>query len=481
MDIHKFKVKDIKLLLDVNSGALHIIDDITWDILDILSVHIRQFKDRYAGQFISEDEKDILDNSSENIVSQLKDRYSIESIIEAQKELQHLKDKGLLFTRPAKFPQPSEEDGLPVKALCLHISHDCNLRCRYCFAKTGGFGRNRSHMPAEVAAKSMDFIAEHSGTRRNLEIDFFGGEPLMNFSAVKAAINRAHEIGIEKEKNFRFTLTTNSILLTDEIIDYLNRENISLILSLDGPPEINDLMRVHIDGRGTYHEVLPKIKKAIEKRAGKNYYIRGTYTKKSLNFSDIVLHLADQGFQNISLEPVVSVDRDYSIETSDIPVLYEEYDKLAGAYIERIKSGKPFNFFHFNLEIFKGPCLLRRLKGCGAGTEYLAVTPEGHLYPCHQLVNYEDFKIGDLQNGIKREDIRKNFHKMTIFEKENCPECWARFFCSGGCYANAYSINKDIKIPDETGCALQKKRIECAMAIQAILKKEKITWRQEFL
>ncbi len=458
MDIHKFKVEDIKLLLDVNSGALHIIDDLTWDILDIFD-----------------------DPSGIDIVRHLKNKYPAESIIEAQKELQGLKDRGLLFTRPAKFPAPSEEDSLPVKALCLHISHDCNLRCRYCFAKTGGFGRNRSHMPVEVAVKAMDFIAEHSGKRRNLEIDFFGGEPLMNFSAVKAAINRAHQIEKEKDKNFRFTLTTNSILLTDETIEYLNRENISLILSLDGPPEINDLMRVHIDGRGTYHEVLPRIKKAVESRSGKNYYIRGTYTKKSLNFSDIVLHLADQGFQNISLEPVVSIDKDYSIETCDIPVLCEEYDKLAGAYIERIKAGKPFNFFHFNLEIFKGPCLLRRLKGCGAGTEYLAVTPEGHLYPCHQLVNYEDFKVGDLKTGIRNHEIRENFHKMTIFEKAKCPDCWARFFCSGGCYANAYSINKDIKIPDETGCALQKKRIECALGIQALLKRENIKWRQGFL
>lgn len=303
----------------------------------------------------------------------------------------------------------------------------------------------------------------------------------MNFTSVKAAVNRAHEIEKEKDKNFRFTLTTNAILLTDETIEYLNRENISLILSLDGPPEINDLMRVHIDGSGSYNEALPEIKKAVENRAGKNYYIRGTYTKKSLNFSDIVLHLADEGFHNISLEPVVSVDKDYSIEESDIPLLYEEYDKLVKIYIKRIKEGKPFNFFHFNLEIFKGPCLLRRLKGCGAGTEYLAVTPEGHLYPCHQLVNYEDFRVGDLYDGIKREDIRKKFHKITIFEKEKCPDCWARFFCSGGCYANAYSINKDIKIPDETGCALQKKRIECALGIQAILKKENISYRQGFL
>jgi uncharacterized protein len=458
VNIHKFKVEDIKLLLDVNSGALHIIDDITWDILDMFD-----------------------DPSGNDVVYHLKNKYPVESIIEAQKELQSLKDRGLLFTPPAKFPSPSGEDSLPVKALCLHISHDCNLRCRYCFAKTGGFGRSRSHMSPEVAVKAMDYIAEHSGKRRNLEIDFFGGEPLMNFSSVKAAVNRAHEIEKEKEKNFRFTLTTNAILLTDEIIDYLNEQNISLILSLDGPPEINDLMRVNIDGSGSYNEALPEIKKAVESRAGKNYYIRGTYTKKSLNFSDIVLHLADQGFHNISLEPVVSVDKDYSIEKSDIPLIYQEYDKLVKIYIKRIKQGKPFNFFHFNLEIFKGPCLLRRLKGCGAGTEYLAVTPEGHLYPCHQLVNYEDFKLGDLQIGIKREDIRKTFHKMTVFEKEKCPDCWARFFCSGGCYASAYSINKDIKIPDETGCALQKKRIECALGIQAILKRENINFRQGFL
>ena len=337
MDIHKFKVEDIKLLLDINSGALHIIDDITWDILDTFD-----------------------DPSGNDVIYHLKNKYPVESIIEAQKELQSLKDRGLLFTLPAKFPSPSEEENLPVKALCLHISHDCNLRCRYCFAKTGGFGRSRSHMPAEVAIKAMDFIAEHSGKRRNLEIDFFGGEPLMNFSSVKAAIDRAKEIEKEKNKNFRFTLTTNAILLTDEIIDYLNRENISLILSLDGPPEINDLMRLNIDGSGSYYEALPKIKKAVENRAGKNYYIRGTYTKKSLNFSDIVLHLADEGFHNISLEPVVSVDKDYSIEKSDLPLLYEEYDKLVTAYIKRIKEGKPFNFFHFNLEIFKGPCLLRR-------------------------------------------------------------------------------------------------------------------------
>ncbi|HPZ06955.1 MAG TPA: thioether cross-link-forming SCIFF peptide maturase [Candidatus Eremiobacteraeota bacterium] len=458
LDIHKFKIKDVKLLLDVNSGALHIIDDIIWDILDCSSNPLE-----------------------ENIFLYLKDRYEKSAIIEGQEELIKLKNKGLLFTPPHKFPTIHEVEFLPVKAICLHISHDCNLRCRYCFAKTGGFGRKRSHMSLEVAKSAIDFIADNSGSRRNLEIDFFGGEPLLNFDAVKSAIERAKEIEHEKDKNFRFTLTTNAVLLTDEIIDYLNEHNISLILSLDGPPEINDLMRVKPDGSGTYYEVLPKIKKAIFSREEKNYYIRGTYTKKSLNFSDTVIHLADEGFKNISLEPVVSSDKDYSIKKSDIPFLEREYEKLVEIYMERLKGGKTFNFFHFNMEIFRGPCLSRRLKGCGAGTEYMAVTPKGELYPCHQLVNYEDFLLGDIYNGIKRHDIRKTFHKTTIFEKENCPDCWARFFCSGGCYGNAYSMNKDIRIPDETGCALQKKRIECALAIQAMIKRDNIKWRGAFL
>lgn len=409
------------------------------------------------------------------------DKYEEKSVLEAKNEILRLKDMGLLFTAPHEFPSSSEEIFVSsVKALCLHISHDCNLRCRYCFAKTGGFGRQRSYMSPEIAKKSMEFLAEYSGGRRNLEVDFFGGEPLLNFDSVKEAIKRAKEIEKDKDKHFRFSLTTNAILLTDEILDFLNSNNVSLILSLDGPREINDFMRIYPDGTGSYDDTVSRILKAVSSRDGQNYYVRGTYTGKSLNFSKTVLHLADLGLKNISIEPVVSKDKEYSLRKEDIPLIEHEYEILAEEYIKRIKEKNPFNFFHFNLEIFKGPCLSRRLKGCGAACDYMTVTPEGELYPCHQLVSYENFKLGDIDNGISREDIRKEFHKTTIFEKKDCPQCWAKFFCSGGCYANAYTINDDIKIPDKIGCALQKKRIECALAIQAILSREKIDWKQDF-
>jgi len=458
VEIHKFKLNDIKLLLDVNSGALHIIDDTVWDILDLPC-----------------------DPLSHKVLDHLRSSYSVQDIKEAQNELSVLKREGLLFTPPQEFPSLETPSFLPVKALCLHISHDCNLRCRYCFAKTGSFGGERSHMPVKVAEDAMNFLAHHSGDRRNLEVDFFGGEPLLNFQAVKGAVKRAKEIEEKMDKKFRFTLTTNSLLLDEEIEDLLNEQNISLILSLDGPQEINDAMRIYPDGRGTYSDILPKIIHIMEKRDWKNYYIRGTYTAESLDFSRIVLYLADLGFQNISLEPVVVLNREYSIEEKHIPFLEKEYDKLAETYMERVRKGKGFNFYHFNLAIFHGPCLLRRLKACGAGTEYMALTPEGELYACHQLVNNRDFFMGDIYNGIRNEDLRRIFYETTIFHKKDCPQCWARFFCSGGCYASAYLMNKDITLPDKTGCALQKKRIECALAIQAIFKKENILWKQSFL
>ena len=434
--IHCFTINGCHIVLDVNSGAVHVLDNLA---------------------------NAILTESAES----LKGRYSQEEIAEAQAEIDKLIANGQLYSKPltAKEAEISfTENRKPVvKALCMHIAHDCNLRCAYCFAGEGDYGDiSPSLMSAETGKKAIDFLVANSGNRRNLEVDFFGGEPTLNFEVVKTIVDYARGLESDQDsgKKFRFTLTTNGLLLDQEKIDYINHHMDNVVLSLDGRKEVNDKMRKSKNANAScYDMVLPKFKKLVEARQHQRYYIRGTYTQENLDFCNDVLHLADLGFTQISVEPVIgSATASYSIKQENIPTLCAEYERLATEMINR-----NFNFFHFMLDMTNGPCASKRITGCGAGTEYLAVTPEGDLYPCHQFVGYEEFCLGNLDRGIGINKWQEQFDKCNVYTKPECDACWAKYFCSGGCAANAYHINGDIMKPDEIGCELQKKRLECAL------------------
>jgi len=444
--IHKFSLFGTNIVVDVNSGAVHIFDDVAYDVLDYYE-----------------------NKSPEEIVQLLSAKYKREEIIEAIKDIDSLKAEGTLYSEDMYEETIALWDKKPViKAMCLHISHDCNLRCKYCFASTGDFGGQRSMMTAEVGKKAIDFIIKESGNRRNLEIDFFGGEPLMNFEVVKEIVDYARSKEKEFNKNFRFTLTTNALLLNEDIKKYLNENMHNVVLSIDGRKEVNDKMRFRIDGTGCYDDIMPKIKDVAESRGQDNYYVRGTFTRENLDFSKDVLHLADEGFKQISVEPVVAaMNTGYDLREEDLPVLFEEYEKLALELVKRKKEGKGFNFFHFMIDLSQGPCIAKRLRGCGSGHEYVAITPEGDIYPCHQFVGNSDFKMGNVMENKLNTDIQERFKGSNVYTKEECGKCWAKFYCSGGCAANSYQFNNDINIPYKVGCELEKKRVECALWIKS--------------
>lgn len=443
--IHKFSMKGTNIVVDVNSGAVHVFDDLSYEILDYYKKY-----------------------DNEKIIEMLSDRYDKSEIKEALEEIQSLEKDGQLYSEDIYKDHLPVGDAKPVvKALCLHISHDCNLRCKYCFASTGDFGRHRSIMSPEVGKKAIDFLLRESGGRRNLEVDFFGGEPLLNFDTVKEIVKYALEKEKEYNKHFRFTITTNAVLLNEDHKKFINEHMSNVVLSIDGRPEVNDRMRFRIDGTGTYKDILPKIKDMAESRNQTNYYVRGTFTRENLDFSKDVIHLADQGFKQISVEPVVAAkDSGYDLREEDLPVLFEEYEKLAYEYIKRQKEGNGFNFFHFMIDLNQGPCIAKRITGCGAGHEYLAITPEGDIYPCHQFVGMDDFKMGTVMDGRLNTDIQNYFRNSNVYTKKECMQCWARFYCSGGCSANEYQFNGDINVPYKVGCELEKKRVECALWIK---------------
>ncbi|WP_113803119.1 thioether cross-link-forming SCIFF peptide maturase [Garciella nitratireducens] len=445
--IHKFNINNMYMVLDINSGAVHLVDKITYDILD------------YYPEI-----------SKKESISKLQDKYQRSEIEEVIQEIDRLIEDGLLFTKGldiSKWKEKLNNQEKAIKAMCLHIAHDCNLRCKYCFASQGDFQGERSLMSQEVGRKAIDFLIKNSGNRRNLEVDFFGGEPLMNFDVVKDIVKYAKEKEKKYNKNFRFTITTNATLLTEDKMNYINQNMNNIVLSIDGDKSTNDFMRPTINGKGSYDIILPQISKMVQKRRDKDYYVRGTFTKYNLNFSKDVLHLAEQGFKEISMEPVVTdPEKDYAITEEDLPVIFKEYENLAVKYLEREKGKNPFHFFHFNIDLSQGPCIYKRLSGCGAGNEYVAITPEGEIYPCHQFVGNEDFKMGNVFSGIKRNTIQKEFKEAHVLNKDKCNNCWAKFYCSGGCHANAYNFNKDIHIPYSVGCEMEKKRIECALMIQ---------------
>lgn len=453
--IHKYKQLGFNIVLDVYSGAVHVVDDVVYDMLDYI-----------FEPFMAENK------CPEFIADKLKNKYADDEIECAYSEICQLSNLGQLFSDDSyEEIAKNWNKRSVVKALCLHVAHDCNLRCKYCFADTGEFHGGRSLMNTETGKKAIDFVIENSGQRKNIEIDYFGGEPLMNFEVVKQITEYAKEQGKKHGKNFRFTITTNGILLNDDIKEYVNKNMSNIVLSIDGRKETNDRVRCKVDGSGSYDIILPKFIDIAQSRNQTNYYVRGTFTAYNTDFAKDVIHLADLGFKQTSVEPVVAPEtEDYALTDKHINEVCAEYDKLTDEFVKRYKEGKGFNFFHFMIDLDQGPCAVKRLSGCGAGHEYLAVTPEGDIYPCHQFVGNTDFKMGNVFDGIIDENIKNQFEKSNIYTKEKCKNCFAKFYCSGGCSANAFNFNGDINKPYELACEFEKKRVECAIAIEAFKK-----------
>lgn len=447
--VHQYINNGYHIVLDVNSGAIHVVDEVVYDVIPLFEKH-----------------------SSEEITGLLREKYSEEEIREAVEEVAQLKKEGSLFT-PDTYEAPLidfKKRPTVVKALCLHIAHDCNLACRYCFAEEGEYHGRRALMSYETGKAALDFLIANSGSRRNLEVDFFGGEPLMNFEVVKQLVAYGREQEKLHDKHFRFTLTTNGVLLNDDIMEFANREMDNVVLSIDGRKEVHDHMRPFRKGAGSYDLIVPKFQKLADSRNQERYYIRGTFTRNNLDFSNDILHYADLGFKQMSIEPVVGEETDpYAIREEDLPQIFEEYDKLAKVMIEREKEGKGFNFFHFMIDLEGGPCIYKRLSGCGSGTEYLSVTPWGDLYPCHQFVGQDEFLMGNVDEGITKPEIADEFRSCSVYSKDKCRNCFAKFYCSGGCMANAYNFHGTIHDAYDIGCEMQRKRVECAIMMKAAL------------
>ncbi|MDD3767083.1 MAG: thioether cross-link-forming SCIFF peptide maturase, partial [Eubacteriales bacterium] len=447
--IHTFKIKDTNIVVDVNSGAVHVVEDIVYDML-------QQMDERPHGK------------CPDSLINALSG-YPGGDILKAYEEIVRLCDEGLLFTEDEYGEIAEGIHRKPVvKAICLHVSHDCNLRCEYCFAGTGNFEGQRCMMDLETGKKAVDFVIKHSGSRRNIEIDFFGGEPLMNFDMVKELTKYIKSVEGDHNKNFRLTLTTNGVLLDEDKLSFINEHMSNLVLSIDGRPSVNDRMRKTISGGGSYDTIMPKLKAAANSRGQDNYYVRGTFTRHNLDFSKDVLHLADQGFRQISVEPVVGgAELDYSIKKEDLPFIFDQYEHLAQEYLKRWEGDEWFNFFHFMIDLHQGPCVIKRMSGCGAGCEYVAITPEGDIYPCHQFVGNSEFLLGNVHEGTFDSNKAQIFADANVYKKPKCKDCWAKFYCSGGCHANAYQFSSDINTPYEIGCEMEKKRVECALYIKA--------------
>lgn len=450
--IHKYKLNGYNIVLDVNSGGVHIVDELTYDLLD-----------NVMPPFSPE--------CPDSVVEKLSKFYHPIEIKSCYQEILSLYQDKILFSEDdyekfAKYSVPS-----PVKAMCLLIAHDCNLRCEYCFASTGDFGLGRKLMDFETGKKAIDFLLENSGNRENLELDFFGGEPLMNFGVVKEIVAYARSKEAEYKKNFRFTITTNGMLLDDDKIDFINREMSNVVLSIDGRKEVNDRVRKRVDGSGCYDRIVDKFKQLVDARNGKyqEYYVRGTFTKYNLDFAEDVFHLYERGFDQISVEPVVSENKvPYAITERDLPKVFSEYERLSKKIIESNHAGKRFNFFHFMLDLDQGPCAIKRLRGCGCGNEYVAVTPDGDIYPCHQFVGIEEWKMGNLLDGSFDVERKNYFAQTHIYTKRECKNCWAKFYCSGGCNANNYIYAGDVHNAHKFSCEIEKKRLECAIMLKAV-------------
>ncbi|NLT10705.1 MAG: thioether cross-link-forming SCIFF peptide maturase [Ruminococcus sp.] len=447
--IHKYKLNGFNIVLDVNSGGVHIVDELTYDLLDNV-------------------EPPFEEKCPEKVIEKLSRSYSREDIESCYEEIVELYNDKILFSDDDYEKYAKYSVASPVKAMCLNIAHDCQLRCKYCFASTGDFGKGRKLMSYETGKHAIDFLLENSGDRPNLELDFFGGEPLMNFKVVKQIVEYARSREAEYGKKFRFTITTNGLLLDDEKIDFINKEMSNVVLSIDGRKEVNDYFRVLPNGQGCYDMILPKYKKLVEGRGDKEYYVRGTFTNKNLDFSNDVFALYDAGFDQISVEPVVGDSDEYALTEKDLPAVFKEYEILAKKIIDNEKSGKKFNFFHFMLDLDQGPCAIKRLRGCGCGNDYVAITPDGDIYPCHQFVGIDEYKMGNIDEGTFNQEMKREFASAHVYSKPDCKKCWAKFYCSGGCNANNYQYMGDIHTAHKISCQLEKKRLECAIMMKAI-------------
>ena len=450
--VHQYKLNGYNIVLDTASGSVHTVDDVAYDIIEMYEI-----------------------NSTDTIVTEILKKYkdfpdvTKEEILECISDIEALKKRGKLFSKDEyeELACNYKNNSKVIKALCLHVAHTCNLNCSYCFASQGKYQGDRALMSFEVGKQAFDFLVANSGTRRNLEVDFFGGEPLMNWDVVKQLVAYARSIEKQHNKNFRFTLTTNGVLLDDKIIDFLNKEMHNVVLSLDGRKEINDHFRKDYAGKGSYDTIVPKFLHLVEKRKGKDYYVRGTFTHNNVDFTNDLFHMADLGFTELSMEPVVCPPDDpYALTEEDLPKLFEQYEILAKEMIKRKKQGKGFTFYHYMLDLKHGPCIYKRITGCGSGTEYMAVTPWGELFPCHQFVGDPKYSLGNIYDGIKNTEIQNEFRSCNAYAREECKDCWARLYCSGGCAANSYHATGSITGVYKYGCELFKKRIECAVMIQ---------------
>ncbi len=442
--IHKFEQLGYKIVIDPDSNGVHLLDDCAYDMLDLLD-----------GDMTEEMPPRIPENMP---------RYSAEELRETYSELYELYKEGSLFARDDYEKYSDTMVKSPVKSMCLNVAHDCNLRCEYCFAQTGDFGKERCVMPPETGKKAIDFLIEKSANRENIELDFFGGEPLMAWDTVVETVNYARSIEKQHGKNFRFTITTNGVLLDDEKIDYINREMSNVVLSLDGRRGVTDRIRRTLNGKSVYDVIVPKFQKLVERRGDKDYYVRATFTKYNLDFTEDVLHLRDLGFEQLSAEPVVTDEKEpYALTMADLPRIFEEYDTLCKVMANR--TDKKFNFFHFMVDLDQGPCAIKRLRGCGCGNDYVAVDPHGNIFPCHQFVGIDKWKMGNLNDGTFDDEIKTYFAKTHLYSKQGCRDCWAKFYCSGGCNANSFIYEGDCRKPHELSCELQRKRLECALAL----------------
>jgi len=447
--IHQYQLGGFNIVLDVCSGSVHVVDKVAYDIIGLYE-----------------------ENGREAVLARVKEQHpqvSETDLAECYDQVTALKEKGKLFAPDTFAPMAGtlkEKTAGVVKALCLHVAHTCNLNCAYCFASQGKYHGDRAVMSFEVGKRALDFLVENSGTRRNLEVDFFGGEPLMNFQVVKDLVAYARSIEKEKGKNFRFTLTTNGMLVDDDVIEFANKECHNVVLSLDGRKEIHDEFRVDYNGKGSWETIVPKFQKFVEAREGKGYYMRGTFTHRNPDFLKDIQQMLDLGFSELSMEPVVCAEGDPSALTEeDLPVVMEQYEKLAELMLQRDEEGKPFTFYHYMIDLTGGPCIYKRISGCGSGTEYMAVTPWGDLYPCHQFVGEEKFRLGDIWEGVTNHAIQCEFANCNVYAHPECRDCWARLYCSGGCAANAYHSTGSVTGVYEYGCKLFRKRMECAIMV----------------
>lgn len=449
--IHRYQKKGLNFVLDVNSGAVHLLDDISYAVSGLL-------------------DENMGDTCPQSIIDALPD-YTADEIREAYDELYELKKAGQLFAQDDYIDVSRYIPvNAPVKALCLHVAHDCNLRCKYCFASTGDFGQGRKIMPPEIAKKAIDFVIARSGVRHNIEVDFFGGEPLMAWDTVTQTVDYARSLEEKYNKKFRFTITTNGLLLDEDKRKYINENMDNCVLSLDGRREVNDEFRKTVAGTGSYDTIVPKFKALVDERdPNLDYYARGTFTSHNLDFAEDVLSIADAGFDRLSVEPVTADPGcGYDLTEDDLPKIEAEYDHLTDIMLERKKEGKPFTFFHFMVDLDQGPCVVKRLRGCGAGYEYVAVTPDGDIYPCHQFVGKDEFKQGSVLDQSFNMDIAQKFAGMNIYSRPKCQKCWAKFYCSGGCSAANYNMNHDMNDSYDLGCEMERKRLECAIYLKAM-------------